>query len=175
MSKQTDIAEQDEALDELLQDFTTREDLYPAVILQAIPGRSAPTGVAANTTVSGDGSKFALRMIDDKAPPNKWPVLRCVIRAERRKEQLQIAQMPEVEAALLAADPQNGAIRSLVGGFDCNRSKFNHNASLAPTDRVSSSSILARWKRASPASIVQDGPISFSALVTGAVAAAEKL
>jgi penicillin-binding protein 1A len=39
----------------------------------------------------------------------------------------QITQMPEVEGCLsLAADPQDGAIRALVGGFDFNRNKFNH-------------------------------------------------
>jgi penicillin-binding protein 1A len=37
-----------------------------------------------------------------------------------------ILQLPEVEAALTAADTADGAIRALVGGFDFNRNKFNH-------------------------------------------------
>ena len=35
-------------------------------------------------------------------------------------------QLPEVEAAFVALDPQDGAIRALVGGFDFSRNKFNH-------------------------------------------------
>ncbi|HEX7027627.1 MAG TPA: penicillin-binding protein 1A [Gammaproteobacteria bacterium] len=37
----------------------------------------------------------------------------------------QLAQLPEVEGALVSLDPQNGAIVSLVGGFDYFKSKFN--------------------------------------------------
>lgn len=37
----------------------------------------------------------------------------------------QFSQLPEAQAALIALDPQNGAIRSLVGGFDFLQSKFN--------------------------------------------------
>jgi penicillin-binding protein 1A len=38
---------------------------------------------------------------------------------------LQLAQIPEVQAALIALDPQDSAIRSLVGGFDFRHSRFN--------------------------------------------------
>ena len=36
-----------------------------------------------------------------------------------------LAQIPEVEAALVSMDPQTGAIEVLVGGFDFNNSNFN--------------------------------------------------
>ncbi len=36
-----------------------------------------------------------------------------------------LAQVPEVEGALVALDPANGAIRALRGGYDFGRSKFN--------------------------------------------------
>ncbi len=38
---------------------------------------------------------------------------------------LQLAQVPEVQAALIALNPQDSAIRSLVGGFDYRHSRFN--------------------------------------------------
>jgi penicillin-binding protein 1A len=38
---------------------------------------------------------------------------------------LQLAQIPEVQAALTALDPQDSAIRALVGGFDFRQSRFN--------------------------------------------------
>jgi penicillin-binding protein 1A len=37
----------------------------------------------------------------------------------------QLAQLPAVEGAMVVLDPDDGAIRALVGGFDFNRSKFN--------------------------------------------------
>lgn len=36
-----------------------------------------------------------------------------------------LAQIPEVNSALVSIDPQNGAVLALVGGFDFNLSKFN--------------------------------------------------
>ena len=36
-----------------------------------------------------------------------------------------LVQLPEVEGALVALDPKNGALRALVGGFSFERSKFN--------------------------------------------------
>lgn len=37
----------------------------------------------------------------------------------------QLVQSPEVEGAIVAMDPNNGAILALSGGFDCTRSPFN--------------------------------------------------
>lgn len=36
-----------------------------------------------------------------------------------------LAQVPDVNSALVSLDPANGAIKALVGGFDFNQSKFN--------------------------------------------------
>lgn len=36
-----------------------------------------------------------------------------------------LAQIPEVEGALVALNPKNGAIEALVGGFNFNKSKYN--------------------------------------------------
>jgi penicillin-binding protein 1A len=38
----------------------------------------------------------------------------------------QLAQLPEVQGALVALDPNNGKVRSLVGGFDFYRNQYNH-------------------------------------------------
>jgi penicillin-binding protein 1A len=48
-----------------------------------------------------------------------------VIRVRNSDSGLQLAQLPEAEAALVALDPDNGAIISLVGGFDFEQSHFN--------------------------------------------------
>ncbi len=36
-----------------------------------------------------------------------------------------LAQVPDVNSALVSINPQNGAVMALVGGFDFNQSKFN--------------------------------------------------
>lgn len=36
-----------------------------------------------------------------------------------------LAQVPEVNSALVSLNPQTGAVLALVGGFDFNQSKFN--------------------------------------------------
>lgn len=85
-------------------------------------------------------------------------------------ERWQIAQVPAVEAALVAIDPSDGAIRALVGGFDFGRSKFNH---VVQAWRQPGSGIkpfvysAALEKGFTPASIINDAPLYFDAAQTG--------
>ena len=48
-----------------------------------------------------------------------------IIRVQNQNNTWQLAQIPKVQGALVALNPQNGAISALVGGFDYNLSKFN--------------------------------------------------
>ena len=168
-------SEQDEALDVLLQDFQDSEDLHPAIVLQADTKqiRAYQRG-GEIITISGEGLKFAARMMDDKAPPNKRLRRGAIIRLQTdEKDNWRITQMPEVEAAFLSSDPQNGSIRSLVGGFDFNRNKFNHTTQAWRQPGSSFKPFIysgALEKGFSPASIVLDDPISFPASVTGSQA-----
>ncbi len=168
-------SEQDEALDELLQDFHDSEDLHPAVVLQADAKQiRAYRRGGEIVTIAGDGLKFAARMMDDKAPPNKRLRRGAVIRVQTDdKNNWRVTQMPEVEAAFLSADPENGAIRSLVGGFDFSRSKFNHTTQAWRQPGSSFKPFIysgALEKGFTPASIINDEPISLPASVTGSQA-----
>ena len=168
-------SDNDEALDELLQDFSDPPDLRPAIVLQADSKQiKAYRRGGELITISGDGLRFAARMIDDKAPANKRLRRGAVIRIQTDdKNNWRIVQMPEVEAAFLSADPQTGAIRALVGGFDFSRNKFNHvtqawrqpGSSFKPF--IYSASL---EKGFTPASIINDEPISIPASVTGSQA-----
>ncbi|MDR1935025.1 MAG: penicillin-binding protein 1A, partial [Candidatus Accumulibacter sp.] len=165
-------SEQDEALDELLLDHHDTEDLRLAVVLQADTKQvQAYRRGGEIVTIAGDGLKFAARMIDDKAPANKRLRRGAIIRVQKDdKDNWRIAQMPEVEAAFLSVDPKNGAIRSLVGGFDFGRNKFNHATQAWRQPGSSFKPFIysgALEKGFSPASMVEDEPISFPALVTG--------
>ncbi len=75
-----------------------------------------------------------------------------------------LAQIPVVEGALVAPDPNNGAIRALVGGFDFNRSKFNR---VTQAQRQPGSSFkpfiysAALEKGYTAASLINDAPVVF--------------
>ena len=168
-------SDNDEALDELLQDYSDPSDLRPAIVLEADTKQvKAYRRGGEVIKISGDGLRFATRMLDDKAPANKRLRRGAVIRVQTdEKNNWRIVQMPEVEAALLAADPQTGAIRALVGCFDFSRNKFNH---VTQAWRQPGSSFkpfiysAALEKGFTPASIVNDEPISIPASVTGSQA-----
>jgi penicillin-binding protein 1A len=168
-------SEQDEALEELLLDFQDAEDLQPAIVLHADTRKIRAYRRGGEViTISGDGLKFAARMLEDKAPPNKRLRRGAIIRVQAdEKNNWSIVQMPEVEAAFLAADPRDGAVRALVGGFDFNRNKFNHvtQAWRQPGSSFKAFIYSAALERGfTPASIVNDEPISFPATVTGSQA-----
>ena len=82
----------------------------------------------------------------------------------------QIAQLPQVEASLVAVNPRDGAIRALVGGFDFNRNQFNH---VTQAWRQPGSSFkpfiysAALEKGFTPATVINDAPLSFTAEETG--------
>ncbi|WP_300336730.1 penicillin-binding protein 1A [Accumulibacter sp.] len=168
-------SEQDEALEELLQDFHDAEDLHPAIVLQvdAKKLRAYRRG-GEIVTIDGEGLKVAARMIDNKAPANKRLRRGAIIRIQNdEKDDWRIVQLPEVEAAFLAADPRDGAIRALIGGFDYNRNKFNHTTQAwrQPGSSFKPFIYSAALERGfTPASIVNDEPISFPATVTGSQA-----
>ncbi|MBK6676959.1 MAG: penicillin-binding protein 1A [Rhodocyclaceae bacterium] len=165
----------EEDLDELLQDFDIAGDLQPALVLAADSGlvRAYLRG-GEIVELQGVAIKFAARMLDQKAPANKRVRPGAVIRlAKDAKQGWQIAQLPEVEAALVAANPRDGAVRALVGGFDFGRNKFNH---VTQAWRQPGSSFkpfiysAALEKGYHPASVIPDEPISISAEETGSQA-----
>ena len=168
-------SDQDETLDELLADISGSDDLSPAIVLEAQPKQVKAYRKGGDLiTLTGDSLKFAARMLDDKAPPNKRIRRGAVIRLQKDdKGAWQIAQMPEVESAFVAIDPQTGEIRTLIGGFDFNRSKFNH---VTQAWRQPGSSFkpfiysAALEKGFNPTTTVLDEPIVFPASVTGSQA-----
>jgi penicillin-binding protein 1A len=167
-------SDQDEGLEELLSDINDSADLLPAIVLEADNTHvSAYLRGGEILKISGDGLKFSARMIDDKAPPNKRLRRGAIIRVQKidkSGKNWQIVQLPDVEAAFVAASPTDGAIRALVGGVDYNRNKFNH---VTQAWRQPGSSFkpfiysAALEKGFTPASVIEDSPISISAEETG--------
>jgi len=165
----------DDQIDELLYEFEDTDDLRLALVLEANASQLRaylPGGEI--VTVEGAGLKFAQRMLEDKAPPNRRLRRGAIIRLNQDgKGQWQIAQWPDVEAAFVSANPNDGSVRALVGGFDFGRNKFNHvtqawrqpGSSMKPF--VYSASL---EKGFTPISVLPDEPISVSAEETGSQA-----
>jgi penicillin-binding protein 1A len=118
----------DDDFDDVLADHPDSDDLIAAVVIAASAKEvQAALRTGEKISVSGEGLKFAARALDPKATPPQRRLRRgAIIRLQHESKTWRIAQLPEAEAAFISLDPQDGAIRALVGGFDFWRNKFNH-------------------------------------------------
>jgi penicillin-binding protein 1A len=164
--------EADEAIETELADHPDSDDIVAAMVLQASP--QLVTAVMASgeeIQISGAGLTFAQGWLSAKAAPNRRLKRGAVIRVTQDGGTAwTITQMPEIESAFVAADTTDGAIRALVGGFDYNRNKFNHvtQAWRQPGSSFKPFIYSASLERGlSPATIINDAPISFDAGQTG--------
>ena len=169
----TSAAEVEAAIDDALANHPDNGDVLAAVVLEAIPKRIlAARADGEPIEITGEGLKPAQSGLSDKAPPNiklrRGAIIRVV---QTPKKTWEITQLPEVEGAFVAIDPRTGAIRALVGGFDFDKNKFNH---VTQAWRQPGSAFkpfiysAALEKGFTPATVINDAPLFFSAGATGA-------
>jgi penicillin-binding protein 1A len=119
----------EEAYEDALSEYPDNDDLLAAVVTR-VDARQVEAALRTGEMISltGESLRFAARSLDAKAPPQRRIRRGAIIRVQREApgKPWQIVQLPEVEAAFIALDPQDGSVRALVGGFDFNRNKFNH-------------------------------------------------
>ena len=118
----------DEQLEEALQDYPDSDDLIPAIVLAVSPKlvRAYSRG-GEIAEISGDALQFVQQALSKKVALKQRINIGTVIRLQKDDKGIwQISQLPQVEAAFVSADPRDGAIRALVGGFDFNNNQFNH-------------------------------------------------
>jgi penicillin-binding protein 1A len=122
-------------------------------------------------TVTGDGLRPVTSGLSDKSAAKVQIRRGAVVRAMKNaKGDWLLTQLPEVEGAVVAMDPRNGAIRALVGGFDFAKSKFNH---VTQAWRQPGSAFkpfiysAALEKGFTPTTVVNDAPLFFDAADTG--------
>jgi penicillin-binding protein 1A len=162
----------EEGLEDVLQEFPDSDDLLAAVVLEASQKQVRAYRRGGETvTIPEAGLKFVAGALADKTPPNRRIRRGAVIRVLKdEKGNWQVLQLPDVEAAFLALDPQSGAIRALVGGFDFHRNKYNH---VTQAWRQPGSSFkpfiysAALEKGFTPATILNDAPVVVDAALTG--------
>lgn len=161
----TDEDESDDAIDAILAKHPNSDNLVAAVVTEVSAKRVRAEPASGDTIeISGDGLRFAARALQANAKPDLRIRVGSVIRATRDgKGRWAISQMPDVEAAFVALNAEDGSYRALVGGFDFSRKQFNH---VTSAWRQPGSSIkpfvysAALEKGFSPASQVNDAPLS---------------
>ena len=120
--------------------------------------------------VSGAGLDLLHKNLSEKDPKKHKIRPGSVVRIIKSQQTWHIVQLPQVEAALVALNPENGAITALVGGFDFNKNKFNH---VTQAWRQPGSSFkpfiysAGLEKGITPATLFNDAPFSMSAEEVG--------
>lgn len=160
-------------LEEALQPFHDSDDIQVAVVLSANANAvDAFHKDGEVVRITGEGLTFAKKFLaNDPKLGDKRIRPGAVIRIQQNEKNLwRIVQLPQVEAALVSIDPNDGRIRSLIGGFDFNHNQFNHvtqawrqpGSSFKPF--IYSASL---EKGFTPATIINDAPLFFDAAQTG--------
>ncbi|HEX6834647.1 MAG TPA: penicillin-binding protein 1A, partial [Rudaea sp.] len=159
-------------LDKLLDPYRPVVGLVPGVVTE--------TGEKSATVYLVDGQSVPLDLPavswarpyqDDAhrgpAPKRVDTVLKVgdVVRVARGAEgKWKLSQIPGAQAALIALNPEDGAIRAEVGGFSYSRSKFNRavQSNRQPGSGFKPFFYAAAFEHGfTPASIVNDAPIVF--------------
>ena len=161
-----------EAVDSAFAQHPDSDDLLTAVVLEANSKRVVITrGDGETFTLVGESIRFAKNALADTAPSGDRLRRGAVLRVTQDdKGVFRIAQMPQVEAALVAMDPSDGAVRSLVGGFDFSKNQYNH---VTQASRQPGSSFkpfiysAALEKGITSTTVINDAPLFFSASQTG--------
>ena len=162
----------DDAIEAELAEHPDSDDIVAAIVLSASP--KAVRAVMASgeeISITGPGLAFAREWLSPKAAETRRLRRGAVIRVTQDGGSAwSITQMPQVESAFVAVSPDDGAIHALIGGFDFNRSKFNHvtQAWRQPGSSFKPFIYSASLERGfSPATLINDAPISFDAGSTG--------
>jgi penicillin-binding protein 1A len=125
---ENDAEQFDAWMDEVLVDRPDRAGFRTAVVLSADP-KSVTLARSSNDILTIDDSKVlavVARSLNPKANDEMRMRRGSVVTiTELDDGQWEILNFPQVDAALVAMTPQDGAIRAMVGGFDFFSASFN--------------------------------------------------
>jgi penicillin-binding protein 1A len=174
ISLPADKAERDAAIADALQDLAAVSDMQPAVVVSASPKLiRAQLQDGAVVDISGNSLKWVENWVAAKKGRQLAPGAVVRVQPSGSKPVWRLTQLPEIEAALIALNPIDGAITALVGGFDFNRNKFNH---VTQAWRQPGSSFkpfiysAALEKGYTPATMIENMPLTLAAEEAGGTA-----
>lgn len=119
--------------EEALRDTTSSGGLFPALVL-SVGEQSAVVYLGDNRKITLDWNalSWARSYVSENAlgpsPKTASEVVRAgdIVRVRQTgANKWRLAQLPAIEGALVSISPADGAVKSIVGGFDFYRSKFN--------------------------------------------------
>lgn len=113
-----------------LRDIPRVNTLVPAVITE-VNDQSVIALLKDNTKATVNWSGLSWAKANAQTASEILKVGDVVYLNPQSNHQWVLAQIPEIEGALVAVDPLNGAVLSLVGGFDYEKSSFNRAAQAA--------------------------------------------
>ncbi len=162
----------DELLDDALGNVADNDDLIPGVVLSAkSKSIQVRTKRGEIVEISGEGLSFVRQTLGTKLALNQRIRPGSLIRVIKNKNDFwEVTQLPQVEAAFVSANPRDGAIYALVGGFDFYANQFNH---VTQAWRQPGSSFkpfiysAALEKGFTPASVINDAPLVLDLSQTG--------
>jgi penicillin-binding protein 1A len=169
------LPEEPEVLDAALADRPRVGDLRPAIVVSVDEAAAdIYLGDGERSTVAFGQMAWAQPYIDTdrRGPAPKKPadvvqpgdVIRVRPELVDQQEVWRLAQIPRAASALVALDPQDGAIRALVGGYDFFHSKFNRavQARRQPGSGFKAFIYSAALENGfTPASLINDAPVVF--------------
>ena len=167
-----DAEARQDAVDDVINDKPDSDRLFTAVVTEVAKDKvvvSRSQGRQFNIT--SNGLQFARKGLETDAPQNLRLRPGAVVRIGLMDSgEWEITQLPEVEGAFVALQADTGAVRALVGGFDFRRSEFNN---VTQAYRQPGSTLkpfvygAALEKGFSPATLINDAPVSFDPGETG--------
>ncbi|PRC94776.1 penicillin-binding protein 1A [Solimicrobium silvestre] len=169
-----DSDDADELIETAFSNYPANDDFLSAVVLESTPKKVVVVASSGEEiTITGGGLSFAASGLANNAS-SKIKIKRgAVLRVIQDGKNWSITQLPEVESAFVAADTNTGAIRALVGGFDFKRNQFNHvtQAWRQPGSTFKPFIYSASLEKGfTPATIINDAPLTFDATQTGGLA-----
>ena len=162
-----DEDEADDMMDAAFAKYPQVDGIPTAIILDATPKKvTALTSNGEEITMSGADINFVAAQLAKNANPKTKLARGAVIRVmQQDNKHWQIVQLPEVEAAFVAADTNTGAIRALVGGVDFKRNQFNHVTQMwrQPGSTFKPFIYSASLEKGlTPSTLINDQPLSFA-------------
>ncbi len=165
----------DDKVAQALADHPDNGELRSAVVLEASPQKVVAMLQNGDTfTVTGTGLRPVTSGLSARAPQKIAIRPGAVVRAMQvgtgTRTSWTLTQIPQIQGAFVAIDPNTGWIRALVGGFDFGKNKFNR---VTQAWRQPGSAFKpfiysgALEMGITPATVVNDAPLFFSAAETG--------